>query len=111
MIGSGLAAELLEEAFLGGAVFMHTVRVGKGGAKGKVAITESSAGNVELTTKYPTSRKFEVTLRDALDPSKREIILTEEGRQLESYSYEAGDNEALTLIEVLAKSAYLDVKK
>ncbi|MCL1701624.1 phage tail sheath subtilisin-like domain-containing protein [Lysinibacillus sp. Bpr_S20] len=111
LIGSGLAAELLEEAFLGGAVFMHTVRVGNGGEKGKLAISESSAGNVELTTKYPTSRKFEVTLRDALDPSKREIIITEEGRQLESYSYEAGDNEALALTEVLARSAYLDVKK
>lgn len=109
-IGSGKGAECVEELFQGGALFVHVVRAGNGGQQGTLTLETSDEQGIQLITKYPTSRKFVVTVREALDPTKKEIIVTEEGRQIETFTFDKGGDEVASFKEQLENSLYFDVQ-
>ncbi|MEK5068106.1 phage tail sheath subtilisin-like domain-containing protein [Sporosarcina sp. FSL K6-1508] len=106
-LGTGLGPDVVNEIFEGGASFCHTVRIGTGGQPAEVDL-EAETETVKLRTKYPTSRNFSVTVREALDPALKEIILFEGTRQIQSLTFAKGENEASALLEVVnAESKYL----
>lgn len=108
-LGTGLGADVAFEIFEGGASFCHTVRIGTGGQPATLDI-EVGAGpeTVTLRTKHPTSREFSVTLREALDPKLKELLLFEGTRQIQSLTFEKGGNEAAALVAAInADSDYL----
>ena len=108
MVGTGYGADVVKEIFEGGAYFVQTVRIGTGGKPATLSLTAETLKSVELRTLYPTSRLFSVTVREALDPTNKELIVFEGGRQIESITFAAGENEALSLVAaVLAKSKIL----
>ncbi|GKV54238.1 hypothetical protein NCCP2222_01850 [Sporosarcina sp. NCCP-2222] len=107
-LGTGTGADVVKEIFEGGAYFVHAVRIGAGGTSASLSLTAGAGQSVELRTIYPTSREFYVTVRDALDPSQKELLLYEGGRQIESLTFVAGENEASSLVAaVLVRSKYL----
>ncbi|WP_060210314.1 phage tail sheath protein [Sporosarcina koreensis] len=107
-IGTGVGADVVREIFEGGAYVVHAVRIGTGGSPSTASLTVGETGSLELKTKYPTSRQFFVTVRDALDPSQKELLVFEGGRQIESLTFDAGEGEATALVaEVTARSKYL----
>ncbi len=106
--GTGIGADVIKQIFEGGAIFVHTVRIGTGGTPAAVSLEAGTAETVEVSTLYPTSRKFSVTVREALDPTKKELLVFEGGRQIESITFTASGNEAASLVAaVLGKSKYL----
>ena len=108
MVGTGYGADVVKEIFEGGAHFVQTVRIGTGGKPATLSLVAETLKSVELRTLYPTSRLFSVTVREALDPANKELIVFEGGRQIESITFAAGENEALSLVAaVLAKSKIL----
>ena len=104
-VGTGLGADVIKQIFEGGAIFVHTVRIGTGGTPATVALTAATASTVELTTLYPTSRKFSVTVREALDPTKKELLVFEGTRQIESITFDAEGNEASALVVAVNDSS------
>ncbi|RIJ63605.1 phage tail sheath subtilisin-like domain-containing protein [Rummeliibacillus sp. POC4] len=108
-IGTGKGAEAVTEIFAGGASYVHVVRAGNGGTVGSLQLETTDAKGINLTTKYPTSREFSVTLRDALDPAKKEFLVIEGGRQLESITFAKGGDEVAALKEALGKDIYFNM--
>lgn len=107
-VGTGRGADLVREIFEGGAYFVQTVRIGTGGSPSSLTLMAGEDKSVELRTLYPTSREFSVTVREALDPSQKELLVFEGNRQVESITFEAGEDEAVTLVaSVLAQSKYV----
>src|SRR5699024_10166051 len=75
MVGTGDGADVVKEIFEGGAYFVQTVRIGTGGTPATLSLVAETLKSVELQTLYPTSRSFSVTVREALDPTNKELIL------------------------------------
>ncbi|EZH67896.1 hypothetical protein DH09_08210 [Bacillaceae bacterium JMAK1] len=105
LIGPNKEAEL---SFTGGTQVLHVVRVGEGGKSGTVSVA-----GVDLETKYPTNRAFNVTIRDGLAPDTKDFILFEGQRTIERFNFgSSGGNVTDTLISVINhESKYLNAKK
>lgn len=111
-VGTGKGADVISETFEGGASVVHVVRVGTGGSPAEAELETGGEDKIVVRTKYPTSRKFNVTIRESLDPDEKELILYEDAKQLEVISFKAGDGESSDLAdEINAKSKYLIVSK
>lgn len=115
-IGSGNGPECVQEIFSGEASQVFAVRVGTGGTKATLNLQDTAATPVDvvrLDTKYPTSRSFTVTIRDALeDETQRELLLYEDTRQLERVLFAKGAVEADALVAAVTEnSQYLDAVK
>lgn len=106
-IGTGKGADVVEEILNGGAILVNTVRIGTGGEPAMLTLetTGENGGAVDLLTKYPTSRKFNVTVRESLDPQQKEFLAFEDGRQVELIAFEAGDNESEALAQAINESS------
>lgn len=115
-LGSGNGPECIREIFSGGASTVLAVRSGTGGTKASLELTDTAdtaVKVVKLTTKYPTTRPFTVTIRDSLDDTDmRELLVHENTRQMERLLFAKGNGEPARLVEVInAKSQYLNAAK
>ena len=114
--GEGHGTEVLRELFRGGARQVKAVRVGSGGTKGTLTLEDTSSAPVQvvtLETKYPTSRVFNVTIRDSLtDDKQRELLVFEGTEWLETITFEKGTGEPEALTEAINQtSQYLTAQK
>lgn len=107
-LGTGDGADVVNEIFRGGASIVHVVRIGTEGKPATASLVVDSAGSLKLSTIYPTTRKFTVTIRESLDATKKELLVFEENQLVESITFDAGGNEAAALVEkILVKSKFL----
>src|SRR5699024_4317740 len=80
--GANATVDVVTEAFNGGATTVLAVRLGSGGTQGTLALKDTTADTpadaIKLTTKYPGSRTFKITIREKLgDSTAREFLVTE----------------------------------
>ena len=76
---------------IGGARLVYAIRLGKGGTPGVYVIKDDQETSViQLTLKYPGSRKLAVTIRPTLmDASVSELLILEGTEQLERWHVSA----------------------
>lgn len=106
-VGTGVGADAIRQAFLGGATFVWVLRIGDGGEKGTVTIESDDDKTLVFQTLYETDRKYQVLTRESIDGKSKDFIILEDGRRLESHTIETGAEEVTTLKELMAKSKYL----
>ncbi len=107
--GEDGTTDVLREAFYGGAVKVIAVRVGNGGTSGSASLA-CKTGTVKITTKYPSSAKFTVTVRGKLgDDSKKECIIYLNDSVFEKVTFAAGENEVTALKNAFASSKNFEV--
>lgn len=80
--GANATVDVVTEAFNGGATTVLAVRLGSGGTQGTLTLKDTTADTpaeaIKLTTKYPGSRTFKITIREKLgDSTAREFLVTE----------------------------------
>ncbi len=88
------------EQFKGGARLVYGVRLGTGGTPGVYSIQDArDKAVVQLTLKYPGSRKLAVTIRPTLaDPNTSELLMIEGTEQLERLTFDNTKNSVEALI-------------
>lgn len=106
VVGSGVAADTLRQAFLGGATYIEVLRVGQGGKKATLTLGNDGDA-LTFTTLYETDRQLQVITRESLDGNSKDFIILENGRNLESHTITSGINEVDDLKAALANSSYL----
>lgn len=111
--GSGL--DVIDLTFEGGTRDAILVRVGTGGTKATVTLTNDASTPVNavvITAKYVGSRAFTVTIRDSIaDSSVRECIIYEGTKIVESVQYAASANaEPAALVAAFADSKNFDAE-
>lgn len=111
--GDGKGSEVLRNLFRGGSRRVLAVRVGVGGTPAEITLKDdANADVVKLETKYPTSRQFKVTVRDALTASQRELLVFVGSTLLETIAFTKGDNEPAALMDAVNSwSLYLKAEK
>lgn len=97
-IGTGKGAKVVKEAFEGGAYVMNVVRIGKGGDEATLTLRaegseEEAIEIAKLATKHPTSRDFNITIRESLNVDEKEFIVYEDEKQIEKITFKAGKEE------------------
>lgn len=106
--GTGSGAEIIRQAFLGGAVTVRAVRVGSGdGAEQTVTLKtsgDSPADAVKLMTAYPTDRAFTVSVRTNLITDQRQLVIYDGTEVFEEFAFDAGTNEAENLVAAVKES-------
>lgn len=107
--GEGKGTNVLRELFRGGARQVKAVRIGTAGSKATVELDDDSATPVQvvkLETKYPTSRTFNVTIRESLASSTSKELLVYEGTKLlETITFPAGSGEPQALTDAVNASS------
>lgn len=109
VVGTGVGADTIRQAFIGGATYVWVLRVGDGGEKGVVTLEGDAENSITLQTHYETEREFQVLTRESLDGKSIDFIIAEDGRTLEKHTIATGENEVEDLKEQLSKSKYLKV--
>lgn len=95
--GANNTVDVITEAFNGGAITVLAVRLGSGGTNGTLKLKDTTdstpADAITLTTKYPGSRAFKITIREKLgDSSAREFLVTEDTTVREKLEFAASTN-------------------
>ena len=88
------------EQFKGGARLVYGIRLGTGGTPGVYNIEDAQGESViQLTLKYPGSRKLAVTIRPTLaDQNTSELLIIEGTEQLERLTFDNTQNSAEALL-------------
>lgn len=111
---NGTTAVAMEQ-FKGGARLVYAVRLGTGGTHGTYTIKDSEGENVvQLTLKYPGSRKLSVAIRPTLlDTTKTEVLILEGTEQLEALTFSNEENSVAALMDAFSaqKSNYFLLTK
>lgn len=107
VVGVGVGADAIRQAFLGGATYIWVLRIGDGGEKGTLTIESDDLQSLVFQTLHETDRKYQIITREAIDGKSKEFIVLEEGRRLESHNVKSGEGEIAELKELLKKSKYL----
>ena len=111
---SGTVADA-QALFDGGASTVYVCRIGTGGTKSSVQLSDGSGtAMVNVEALYPGKRAFSVSIKDVLgDATKKEFIITEGATVMEKFVYTAGSAEADNLVAAVAEtgSAYVNVTK
>lgn len=112
-IGTGYGPGVVRQIIRGGATEVLVVRAGKGGDVAKLSLEDTEGLEVlKLNTKYPTSREFNVTIREAIKEEEKELIVYEGTSVLESFTFEKGENESGKLVDLIKESSvYLNAQK
>ncbi len=89
-----------KEQFNGGAQIVYAIRLGTGGTSGSYSIKDAQEEAViQLTLKYPGSRKLSVTIRPTLaDPAVSELLILEGSKQLERLTFVNSNNSVDAII-------------
>lgn len=105
-IGTGYGPGVVRQVLRGGAVEVLVVRVGLGGDQAELILKDTEGIDaLKLNTKYPTSREFNVTVREAINENEKEIIIYEEARVIEKFTFNKGNNEAAELVKLINESS------
>jgi len=90
------------EQFNGGARLVYGIRLGTGGTPGVYNIEDAQRESViQLTLKYPGSRKLAVTIRPTLaDQNTSELLIIEGTEQLERLTFDNTQNSVEALLSV-----------
>ena len=85
----------------GGARLVYALRLGTGGTPGSYTIADTAGESViQMTLKYPGSRKLAVTIRPTLaDPNTSELLIVEGTEQLEKLTFSNTENSVDALME------------
>lgn len=116
--GAKGTTRVVSELFVGGANTALAVRLGTGGTAGTLTLKDTTvseaADAITITTKYPGSRSFKITIREKLgDSTSREFIVVEDAAVRETIVFpvsEDGEVDAL-IAEINARSAYFTAEK
>lgn len=110
MIGTGHGAKVVEQIMKGGATEVLVVRAGLGGDKSELILKDSEGVDaIKVTTKYPTSREFNVTIRETVSGTEKEFIAYEGSRVIERHVFKKGANEIDELTNLInSTSLYFD---
>lgn len=96
--GEGGTLKAAANLFAGGAGKVYIYRLGTGGTKGAVELTDSSESPkaiVALTQKYEGIRAFSVSVRSKLgDTSNRELVVYDGAKELEKIEFPAAGEDA-----------------
>lgn len=116
VIGSGSGANVIREMRTGGANTIVVTRVGNGGTQATLTLKDTASSSpadvVTLTALYPGDRAFSLSIKEALDDSsKKQAILYEGTKILESVTFDAGNAEPDGLVNALKGSAYVTAAK
>lgn len=116
--GTGATTQVITEAFNGGATTVLAVRLGSGGTNGTLTLKDTTSSEPEdaitLTTKYPGSRSFKVTIREKLgDSTAREFLVTEDNMVREKIEFLVStDGEVDELVSAINEtSSYFTAEK
>lgn len=116
--GANGTTEVITEAFNGGATTVLAVRLGKGGTNGTLVLKDTTVSDgteaITLTTKYPGTRIFKITIREKLgDSTAREFLVTEGDMVREKIEFSASEGgEVDELIAAINEaSAYFTAEK
>ena len=116
--GENGTIDVVSEAFNGGATTVLAVRLGSGGTNGTLPLKDTTSSTpadaITLTTKYPGSRTFKITIRDKLgDATAREFLVTEDTTVREKIEFPASTNgEVDALVEAVnSSSSYFTAQK
>ncbi|HBZ09118.1 MAG TPA: phage tail sheath protein [Bacillus bacterium] len=102
VLGTGKGAQVAEQILLGGATELIVVRAGLGGTASELSLKDSTGVDLlKIKTKYPTSREFNVTIRESLNVGEKEFIAYEGNHAIERFSFAQGSNEAETLASLI----------
>ena len=112
MYGTGGTVDAALTLFEGGATKVFVYRLGTGGTAASVSLqAEGETGGVvaTLTTKYPTSDEYNITIKPVLGDSMKKQLLVYLGTQLlETIDYLASTDEQKDFVATVnAKSKYL----
>ena len=93
-------AAVATEQFKGGAQLVYGVRLGSGGTPGIYIIEDTQdEAVIQLTLKYPGSRKLSVTIRPTLaDTNVSELLIIEGTEQLEQLTFDNTENSVESLL-------------
>lgn len=116
--GTGATTQVITEAFNGGATTVLAVRLGSGGTNGTLPLKDTTSSEPEdaitLTTKYPGTRSFKITIREKLgDSTTREFLVTEGDMVREKLEFPvsaAGEVDAL-IAAINEDSSYFTAEK
>lgn len=113
IIGSGKGANVITQMRIGGVNDIVVVRVGSGGTPATITLKDDKEADVvTLTTLYPTSRAFTVTIKESLEDDTQKMAIIQEGtKELEAVSFTAGPAEVDGIIAALKNSAYVKAVK
>lgn len=77
--------------FDGGAQVLHIKRLGTGGARAKLELNDASnTALIEVTAKYPGSRKISVSIQEKLGDSTKKVFIVYDGAaEMEVYEFDA----------------------
>lgn len=110
--------DVITEAFNGGANTVLAVRLGSGGTNGTLDLKDTTdstpATAIKLTTKYPGTRSFKITIREKLgDSTAREFMVTEGDmvREKIEFSVSADGEVDELLTKINAQSSYFTAEK
>lgn len=109
----GKGANVITQMRIGGANTIVVVRVGSGGTQATITLKDDKdADVVTLTTLYPTSRAFTVTIKESLEDDTQKMAIIQEGtKELEAVTFAAGSMEVAEIIAAFANSAYVKATK
>ena len=110
LVGTGKGAKVVKAFFNGGGAATQVIRVGNGGEVATATLGDEE-GSLKVVTKYPTDRSFSIVIRDSVMGDEKDLFVVENERRLEEYRFEAGEDEAEKVVELLKGSAYVDVMK
>lgn len=101
--GTAGTVEVARTIMAAGTQTLYVSRVGAGGTKGTVSLTDGTSSEVvKLTAKYEGKRAFTVTIRNSLGDDKVKEFLVHEGATLmESMTFEKGESDADALVSVI----------
>lgn len=115
MYGTDGTVDAALALFDGGATKVLVYRLGTGGTKGTVVLSDGSDTEVvTLTTKYETDNPYTVTIREKLsDDGRKEVLVYNGTSLLQTIEFAAdGTNEVANLIDAInSKSNYFTATK
>lgn len=109
LYGTGGTVDAALALFDGGATKVYAYRLGTGGTPATVEITSANSNIIAtVSTKYPTDKSFNITIKPKLDDDKVKQILVYLGTELkETINYVKSDNEKEAFVIAMNTSAYL----
>lgn len=115
LFGTGQTTDILTEMFAGGCTSIKAVRLGTGGTKGKITLSDTAdtpVDVVEITANYVGSRAFTVSVRDSiLYDDRRECIIYDGTREFEKLQFTKGEGEPEALVQAFASSKNFTARK
>lgn len=110
--GDGTGPDVIEQAFIGGAVTVRAVRVGDDdGVQASLTLKgKDNAEAVLIQAAYPGDRAFTVSVRTNLITEQRQLIIYDGTEIFEQFVFDAGANEPKNLVEAMKNSKNFNSK-